>query len=81
MHVECKNVLITDCSKKVHKKLNLDYQKTNDCVAESFSTLNGKRWGEKGVTNKLIDAEIKYMKDYGTYIYPSIVINNRTYRG
>ncbi len=33
------------------------------------------------MTNSIIDAEIKYWTDFGTNIYPSIVINNRNYRG
>ncbi len=31
--------------------------------------------------NTFIDEEIAYWKDYGTNIYPSIVINKKTYRG
>lgn len=31
--------------------------------------------------NYIIDEEIEYWKKYGSGIYPSIVINNRTYRG
>jgi hypothetical protein len=29
----------------------------------------------------MIDEEIDYWRQYGTGIYPSVVINNRTYRG
>lgn len=31
--------------------------------------------------NYIIDEEIEYWKKYGSGIYPSIVVNNRTYRG
>jgi hypothetical protein len=33
------------------------------------------------VVNYLIDEELDYWKRYGSGLYPSIVINNRTYRG
>jgi hypothetical protein len=32
-------------------------------------------------TNSLIDNDIEYWADYGTSLFPSIVINNSTYRG
>merc|ERR1711953_1311408 len=40
-----------------------------------------RRLGVSQVRNSLIDNEISYWKDYGTNIYPSIVINQKTYRG
>ena len=49
------------------------------CVNDSFSTKSN--WEREGVTNSIIDAEIRYWTDFGTNIYPSIVINNRNYRG
>lgn len=33
------------------------------------------RWGEATATNIFIDNEIAYWKEFGTNIYPSIVIN------
>jgi hypothetical protein len=38
-------------------------------------------WGSAATNNTMIDNEIDYWKQYGSGIYPSIVINNRTYRG
>lgn len=38
-------------------------------------------WEEATCTNSIIDAEIEYWREFGTNIYPSIVINKKTYRG
>jgi hypothetical protein len=78
VHVNCYNVVNRECSKNAHKKLGLDFSQTEKCVNESFS---GSDWGSLRTKNYIIDEEISYMKDYGTYFYPAIVINNRTYRG
>ena len=64
-----------------HKKLGLNFTETQECVTASFSERNPGDWKKSTSTNSLIEAEIQYMKDYGTYIFPSIVINNKTYRG
>lgn len=33
------------------------------------------------MSNNLIDTEIKLWKEFGTTVYPSIVVNKKTYRG
>jgi hypothetical protein len=38
-------------------------------------------WANINTNNTIIDSEIEYWRLYGSGIYPSIVINNRTYRG
>ena len=58
--------------------MGLDFQETQRCVKSSFS---GSDWGSAKTNNYLIDEEIEYWKTYGSGIYPSLVINNRTYRG
>jgi hypothetical protein len=78
VHVNCYNVVNRECSKNAHKKLGLDFTQTEKCVNDSFT---GADWGSTRTKNYIIDTEISYMKEYGTYFYPAIVINNRTYRG
>ena len=56
----------------------LSWAETEACVKRSFTS---KNWNSKTVSNLIIDDEIKYWKSYGSGIYPSIVINNITYRG
>lgn len=49
-----------------------------DCVDNSFSSSDRSH---PSTTNTFIDEEIAYWKQYGSGVFPSIVINNRTYRG
>jgi hypothetical protein len=45
------------------------------------STFSNSDWGSNRTVNYVIDEEINYWKTYGAGIYPSLVVNNRTYRG
>jgi hypothetical protein len=56
----------------------LSWTATSLCVAESFT---GTKWASKEVFNDIIDKEIKYWKEFGSVVYPSVVINQKTYRG
>ena len=78
VHQNCYNVINEDCSRRAHDRLGLDFTETNRCVKSSFSSND---WGNAKTTNYIIDEEIEYWKTYGSGIYPSLVINNRTYRG
>jgi hypothetical protein len=79
VHATCHNVINEECSKRAHEKLKLNWDETISCVSGSFSKPTG--WEKKDVANTIIDSEIKYWKEYGTMIYPSVVINKSTYRG
>ena len=81
VHAQCYSNINEDCSRRAHEQLNISWDDTQKCVAESFSTSNPAQWGAADTTNIKIDEEIKYWKQYGTNIYPSIVINQKTYRG
>jgi hypothetical protein len=78
VHINCYSVINNECSKRAHLKLGLDYDKTQQCWKGSFDTTN---WGDENTNNTKIDTEIEYWRLYGSGIYPSIVVNNRTYRG
>lgn len=80
VHQTCYATINEDCSFNAHKHLNLDFDKTLKCVEDSFSQPKAK-WAESTCANSIIDAEISYWKEFGTNIYPSIVINKKTYRG
>lgn len=75
MHSTCYSTINEDCSRTAHEKMDIDYDATMNCVSNSFSINAESRWGEATTTNKYIDREISYWKEYGTNIYPSIVIN------
>jgi hypothetical protein len=78
VHSRCYNVINQDCSRNAMSHLNLDWTAVNTCVSDSFSN---KKWSSATTTNEMIDEEIAYWKEYGTNIYPSIVINKKTFRG
>ena len=78
VHTNCYSVINEDCSKRAHLKLGLDYDKTFKCFVSSFSHAD---WANAKTNNSIIDSEIDYWKIYGSGIYPSVVVNNRTYRG
>mmetsp|Transcript_13087 Transcript_13087/g.22086 ORF Transcript_13087/g.22086 Transcript_13087/m.22086 type:complete len:415 (+) Transcript_13087:46-1290(+) len=82
VHQECDNQIDEMCSELGHKEVKgLDWAATQRCVKESFSSPDQERWNEVGVNNTLIDRDVEYWWKYGTAIYPSIIINNNTYRG
>ena len=81
VHMNCGNVINEDCSRQAHDRLGIDFKETERCVKSSFSSQNSNDWGNSRTVNYIIDDEIDYWKTYGGGIYPSININNRTYRG
>lgn len=78
VHATCYNTIDEFCSQKAHERLGLDWVLTQTCVTNSFSKGD---WSSSSCRNTIIDAEIKLWKDYGTNVYPSVVINGKTYRG
>jgi len=81
VHSTCYSVINEDCSRRAHTWLKLDWDETNQCVKDSFGGLDADKWSQPSTHNTYIDKEISYWKEYGTNIYPSIVINQKTYRG
>lgn len=80
VHSVCYSVINEDCSREAHDHLGLDWDQTVKCVEDSFSKPKAK-WSLNSCTNSIIDAEIAYWREFGTNIYPSIVINQKSYRG
>ncbi len=78
VHENCHNAITEECSFNAHKVLDIPWTWTTGCVDGSFSLANKDK---PNVVNTLIDEELVYWKTYGSGLYPSIVINNRTYRG
>jgi len=75
----CPDYINEDCSTRTHKDLGLDYAETMACVSSSFDKRNGESNPSSG--NIVLESERQYWNNYGANFYPSIVINNRTYRG
>lgn len=78
VHQSCPGYINEDCSRSIHSKLKLDYSETMRCVNNTFDRgdYNDARQDNFGLAE-----ERKYWNEYGAHFYPSIVINNRTYRG
>lgn len=79
VHSLCYHDINEDCSKSAHSKYGLDWDKTMKCVTDSFDHSDQSLWFSS--KNKIFDDELKYWKKYGAQFFPSVVINNRTYRG
>lgn len=82
IHQECNGYVNEDCSQVAHDRVpGLDWEATEKCVNESFTNPDPSTWKNHNVNNTLIDKDFKYWAKYGTSLFPSIVINNQTFRG
>lgn len=50
-------------------------------MTNSFSTPDKSQWGKITTNNTMIDKDLKYWAKYGSNLFPSVVINNQTFRG
>jgi hypothetical protein len=78
-HAVCQGYINEDCSRGVHKDLNLDFEDTMSCVRRGFRRSND--FNDPMAESYVLESERHYWNNYGANFYPSIVINNRTYRG
>lgn len=77
MHSECFGFISERCSKNAHQTLNLDFDKTQKCVKDSFT--DGSDWAKS--ENTILQANAEAWKEYGTLYWPSVTINRVTFRG
>jgi len=79
----CQGEVSESCSRIAHKQLGLDFAKTQQCVKDSWSKSaeESDNYQDEKIVNYLIESEISYHLNYGTSLFPSIVVNNQTYRG
>lgn len=76
VHKMCYEEVTDECSKMGHKQIGRDYTKTTDCVQK---TIEGSSSSDDD--NTVLRQESEKWKKYGTGYWPSVVINDRTYRG
>jgi hypothetical protein len=76
VHKMCYEEVNEECAKLGHKQIGMNYTKTMECVANSFEGSNSQK-----DDNSILRQEADGWKQYGTGYWPSIVINDRTYRG
>lgn len=76
VHRMCYETVNEECSKMGHKSIGVEYEQTMQCVRDSFEGPNMQK-----DENKVLKTMAEGWKKYGTGYWPSIVINERTYRG
>lgn len=81
IHQECGSLVNLQCSKFAHREAGLDFEDTDKCVKKSFRNLPESEWAKESSNNTLIDQQIAYWMEYGSSLFPSVVINNVTFRG
>jgi hypothetical protein len=72
----CYEEITEECAKLGHKLIDHDFQETMKCVNETFEGDN-----KEMDDNRVLREEARVWREYGTGYWPSLVINNRTYRG
>ena len=75
IHAECNGIVNADCSELAHERIGVDYTTTMTCVNNSF-TAPHEDWKLPTTNNTLIDKDLKYWKQFGSSLYPAIIINN-----
>lgn len=78
VHRHCYKSLNEDCFNAAAYHLGIPFNVVLDCVRKSFSTEDLNSADNK---NSILEAELNYWKKYGVGAYPSVVINNKTFRG
>jgi hypothetical protein len=82
VHRMCYEEINDNCSKLGHKAINRNFDETMKCVSDSFiSTGTGIQPNFQKDDNKILKEEAEKWKALGSAYWPSIVVNERTYRG
>jgi len=76
IHQQCFSYIDELCSKSAHEEIDESYEDTMKCVDQGFSDPDFKK-GENYVLKK----NAGRWKEYGTLYWPSVTINQVTYRG
>lgn len=89
LHQRCYSDITVECSKNVMDDLGIDYEKAKNYIMKTFTYDGVKPTAKNSLTNflasainstdtfnNLMDEEMKYYKEYGTSLFPAIVINN-----
>ena len=81
VHQECFEYISPECSQDAHKRIGEDYERTMKCVNDSFepSTKSASELWEQD--NSILRENAKKWTEYGVLYWPSITINQMTFRG
>lgn len=77
----CYEEITENCSKLGHKAIGKSYDETMKCVKSSFDTTSSGDPNYAKDDNRILKEEAEKWKALGSAYWPSIVINERTYRG
>jgi len=80
VHQECFEYISEECSQDAHKRIKMKYEDTMECVAKSFESGYGtdEMWKSD---NTILKENAKQWTEYGVLYWPSITINQMTFRG
>jgi len=78
VHRACYNTINEECFSIATNYLKIPVGEIYRCLRESFSSSN---WDDYKTVNTLLEDDLVYMRKFGTGLYPSVVINNKTFRG
>ena len=76
VHAKKEGFKVEECSYQVISEIGMDKKKIQDCVLDSF----GGNQSFNLADNKLLSKERKLFYEEGIQIWPSLIINNMTYR-
>jgi len=76
VHKLCYEEVTEECSKNGHVVVAESYAETMDCVRDSFEGPNMQK-----DDNTILRNDVAAWKKYGHGYWPSVVINERTFRG
>ena len=78
VHSECFGFISGQCSRMGHKKINMKYQDTVNCVSNSFDAVSNKQYLND---NSILRENAQQWYEYGTLYWPSVTIDRLTFRG
>jgi hypothetical protein len=81
VHRMCYEEINENCSKLGHKSIGRSYDETMKCVKASFETTSSTDPNFSKDDNTMLRADAEKWKALGSAYWPTIVINERTYRG
>jgi hypothetical protein len=81
VHRMCYEEINENCSKLGHKSIGRSYDETMKCVKTSFDTTSSTDPNYSKDENRLLKADSEKWKALGSAYWPTIVINERTFRG
>uniref|UniRef100_A0A7S3MUI4 Vacuolar sorting receptor thioredoxin-like domain-containing protein n=1 Tax=Strombidium inclinatum TaxID=197538 RepID=A0A7S3MUI4_9SPIT len=82
VHEKCGTRIDSKCSKEGVKSIKFSMTELNTCVDKSFGWKEGQSRPDFSTEdNTVLADDLQQWRNYGTHLYPSVVINDETFRG